>query len=396
VNVLFINTVDHGGGAARIASQIMKGLAASGHEVSMIVGEKRTTDERVGEIPKRFLARRLAYWLATDIDLWRSDWILETSEFREADVIHCHNLHGWYFKISTLEKMARRKPLVWTLHDEWATMPHGVSNSDGVIRNGFFERQDHSIYPAIAWNNARYLRWRKRKAYQDSAFHLVPVSKWHEDKLARTLLADKPRTLIRNGIDSNVFRPIDRDEARRSLGLPADKRIIAFVSEGGRHNVHKGWEYAQAVIERFRARDDVVFVCIGGQEGADRDEARLTFAPYADDDRLALYYSAADALLFSSLNENFPLVPLEAMACGVPVVSFDVGGVKEAVTHGSHGYIAKYRDSEDLANGVAHVLALSESERATMSGDARRAIEQSFTVDRMVADYLKLYESLVA
>jgi glycosyltransferase involved in cell wall biosynthesis len=394
MEVLLINTVDRGGGAARVASQIMEGLTAHGHKPHMFVGEKRSDDDRATEIPRRVLTHRFARLLATDIDLWRSDWILDTPQYKEADIVHCHNLHGGYFKISTLEKMARDKPLVWTLHDEWATMPHGVSNLDGIPRKGFYERKGHSTYPTFLWDNTRYLRWRKRRVYEHSRLHLVAVSSWHKNKLSRTLLANQPTILIYNGVDCSVFRPAPRDEARRTVGLPVKKKIVAFVSEGGRHNVHKGWPYAEAVIERFQARDEVCFVCIGGQPGIDQDEARLKFVPYADDNRLALYYAAADALLFSSLNENFPLVPLEAMACGLPVVTFDVGGVKESVAHKTCGYIARYGDPDDLASGVSYVLGLPENERAMMSAAARRTVAETFTADRMIAAYLKLYETL--
>jgi len=115
----------------------------------------------------------------------------------------------------------------------------------------------------------------------------------------------------------------------------------------------------------------------------------------ADTAELALYYSAADTLLFTSIAENFPLVVLEAMSCGLPIVSFDVGGVKEVVIHRENGYIVPYCDTEALAEGLSWVLKLSATEHATLGLQSSKKIAQSYDTAHMVQSYLDLYTNVI-
>ncbi|MBI2064475.1 MAG: glycosyltransferase [Candidatus Yanofskybacteria bacterium] len=115
----------------------------------------------------------------------------------------------------------------------------------------------------------------------------------------------------------------------------------------------------------------------------------------SDESLLAKYFSAADIFLFPSTADNCPLVVLEAMACGLPVVSFATGGIPELVDHQKTGYIARYKDADDLANGVAWMLARTPAEHANMRESAVIKIRSGFTLDHMVEQYLQLYESML-
>ena len=114
-----------------------------------------------------------------------------------------------------------------------------------------------------------------------------------------------------------------------------------------------------------------------------------------NESEVSMYYSAADVLLFTSIAENFPLVVLEAMSCGLPIVSFDTGGIKEAVIHKKNGYIAKYKDVQDVNDGLNFILKNSEEKRSRMSNINRERILHNFTVEDMVKKYLSLYQKIV-
>ena len=113
-----------------------------------------------------------------------------------------------------------------------------------------------------------------------------------------------------------------------------------------------------------------------------------------DEASVSVYYSASDILLLPSIAENFPLVILEAMSCGVPVVSFDVGGISEVVKQMESGYIARYKDSEDLANGV-NLFLMNDSLNQTASCLCRKIITEKFTLDKQVEKYLKVYQEVI-
>lgn len=414
MNILQINTIDTRGGASKVGYTLKRLFETEGHTTSLFVKIKYSKDKNVfiakwpnplsrllkkitGKDVGSFLANKIRPLLANDIDYFGSDQILKTKEFRDADIIHCHNLHGNYFKLSTLVKMSKLKPIVWTLHDMWAVTPHCAHAFDGKARDGFFECPNLDIYQKMSWHNESYLCAKKKKIYASSNFTLVTPCLWLKEKVAQSVLRNKPLKVIYNGIDSAVFKNADKKIARENLGLPQDKKIILFVSPVG-SNPQKGWEYVEAAMEQYKNRMDVLFLCVGtGEKTPDQEKRPYISVGFIDDEnKLAEYYTAADVFLFTSKVETFPLVVLEAMSCGLPVVSFNVGGVKEAVIHKETGYIAEYLKGSDLINGIDYVLSRSEAEYEKMSQLARDRVLKNFTESLMAKNYLNLYRELLA
>jgi hypothetical protein len=180
MNILQINTMDTGGGAAKICFTLKHNSEMLGHKTSMFVKLKYSKEPNIfianwpnplvkiiKKITKKdvgsFLANKIRPLLANDIDFFKTDKILDTQEFKDADIIHCHNLHGNYFKLETLVKMSRLKPIVWTLHDVWAITPYcGRIYSDDQS-DGFFKCQNFSDDDSgLLWNNESYLKKRKK------------------------------------------------------------------------------------------------------------------------------------------------------------------------------------------------------------------------------------------
>jgi glycosyltransferase involved in cell wall biosynthesis len=90
------------------------------------------------------------------------------------------------------------------------------------------------------------------------------------------------------------------------------------------------------------------------------------------------------------------LVILEAMSCGTPIVSFDVGGVKEALIHKQNGYIAKYKDVNDLLNGIKYIFGLEKSDLEKNSQNSIQRVKENFTLDIMTENYIKLYKQILS
>ena len=180
------------------------------------------------------------------------------------------------------------------------------------------------------------------------------------------------------------------------MGLPQNKKIILFVSPVG-SNPQKGWGYIETMMEQCKNNKDILFLCVGTGVKTPKQEkqAFISLAFIGNESKMAEYYAVADVFLFASKAETFPLVILEAMSCGLPVVSFDVGGVKEAVLHKETGYIANYLDASDLLNGIEHILSLNSSEYEKMSQLARRRVLENFTDTQMTKNYLDLYREVL-
>ena len=400
MNILQINTIDKKGGAAKVASSLKQELGKRGHTTSVFVGRKYSDENNIKLLNdvrsvSGKVRRKLAYWLANDIDIFSSDHILKTPEFKNADIVHCHNLHSNYFNLVTLEKMATIKPVVWTFHDMWPITAHCAHSFDGKLKkSGFFSCPSLDIYPPIAWHNEKYLENKKAKIYSNSNFHIVTPSKWLAEKIGQSILKNKPLSVIYNGIDTNIFKPLrsDLNKLRSDLGLPTDKKIILSVVKK-RDDPWKGWPFIVEIAEQFKDSKDIIFINIGRIAGDGSN--LLGIPPVSEEEILAKYYSAADILLYPSIADNCPLVVLEAMTCGLPVVSFNTGGIPELVEHKTNGYIAEYKNTNDLKVGIEYLLNLSSQEIEKMGKDSITKIKSSFTLDKMAGQYINLYRQLL-
>ena len=200
---------------------------------------------------------------------------------------------------------------------------------------------------------------------------------------------------IPNGIDTKVFHPRDRRAVRETLGLPQDKKIIMFAADAAAINPLKGYEYLQRAFRdpRLLWRSDLMFLGVGGT-AADTDEGfEARWEGRIDNARImAADYSAADVVVLPSLAENSPLTILEAMACGTPVIAFDVGGVSELVHNRQTGYLARYRDISDLAEGIWWLISSAPSEYEKLSHAGLAKVKNGHSLSVVADAFNSVYE----
>lgn len=393
MNILQITASDSGiGGASRIALDLHHGMKDKGHLSTIIAGTNLSSDSSILHIEKTFFQKGASWISASDVDFWNSDKILDFNEYKNADIIHLHNIHGYWFNLSTLKKICREKPVVWTLHDMWAVTPHCAHSPFLEPINGFYPCRSRKDYPNILWHNEKYLMRKKREAYESSDFTTVSPSEWLSQKVEKSVLKDKSIRVIPNGIDTSLYLPDDKRKSREKLNLPVHKKIVLFIAAGGIKNEFKGGKEVLKLANRYTNRDDILFVVIGETDKKYEEEYRnlVIYPQIGKKEELATFYNASDALLFPSYRENFPLVILEAMACDIPVVAYDVGGIKESLEHKITGYIARYRDQKDLAAGLEYVL------HTHFKSDTirKRSIER-FSLAKMIDRYEELYGDML-
>lgn len=397
MNILQINTTDAKGGAAKVAYRLKTGLEKLGHTTSMFVGQKYTNDDNIFILnnKKSFMQKvrkKLAYYLANDIDLFHSDKIIRTQAFKKADIIHCHNLHSYYFNLNTLKKISKLKPIIWTLHDMWPITPHCAHSFDGNLKNGFWQCPSLEIFPPIMWHNEKYLEKRKRGIYNKSDFTIVVPSLWLKSKVEQSLLGSKEVNLIYNGIDTNIFKPYPKEETRKKLGLPIDKKIVLSVVKRGQSNPWKGGNYINEAMSALKDNEDVIFICVGGEIENDQ----VINIPFINDEQLlAQYYSASDILFHPAIAETFGLTIAEGMACGLPIISFETGSIPELVENGSNGYLAEYKDVDDLILKLRMILSLPKEKLSEMELKSQDKVNKNFTLEMMVNNYINLYNKML-
>jgi glycosyltransferase involved in cell wall biosynthesis len=394
MNILQLSTLDNKGGAAMVAWGLMNGLEENGIKSNMIVRHKMSTSDKVMGLKFHPIRQRLGENLSDDVDFGHYAKILVSDFYKQADCVHCHNINGPFVNLNLLAKMSRAKLVVWTLHDMWAFTGHCSHSFDcEKYLTGCGGCPYLDTPPRLDRDTTAYLWWRKKNIYRNCNIQLVAPSEWLKKKLENSILADKPVELIYNGIDTTLFKPMDKDRLRKKLGLSLDKKIICFIANGGKDNFWKGGDIMGKALE-MNKDDNVVFLNIGGRESG-RENGVINTGYIKDKNILAQYYAASDVFLFSSIAENFPLVTLEAMACGLPVVSCDVGGVKEVLDHHKNGYLAKYKDAVDLGAGLGKILRLSPDELEEISKRNSGKIDKEYSLKLMVENYRKLYERLL-
>lgn len=408
--LVMINTTDTAGGAARISQALSQSLRSEGWQVDMLVDQQFSADSHVHLLNSSSSSRLLprvagknlrSFFLDYRSRIFSNDQIwgvgeelLENPLIKQADIIHCHNLHGNYFKLKTLINLSRRKPIVWTLHDMWpltARCAHSLDCrkfSPGCRRCPYL-----NTYQPIFWDNTPSLWSSKQRIYSQSRLNVVSPSPWMTANIKKSLLSGQPLTEILNGVDDSVFTPQNQRQVRRRLNLPLDKKIIAFIAQGGPHNPFKGWQYFTQLVSAYKDNSDVIFLVIGSSSAV--PSAAIISLPYQTDPHtLAAYYAASDLLVFPSVAESFGLVVVEAMFTGTPVVAFPVGIVPQVISHHSTGYIAKQNNTQSLLDGVNYCLA----HQSTLSANLKRSrhhLQETYSQKSMTASYLDLYRSLV-
>lgn len=413
MRVLIVNTSDRSGGAAVAANRLMMALNNHGVKVKMLVRDKISDSLTIVALPKspllhwNFLWERFVIYCRLhfsrkhlfEIDLANtgSD-ITRLPEFQEADVIHLHWINQGMLSLGTIRKILRSgKPVVWTMHDIWPAT--GLCHVTLGCR--YFTSVCHQcrLLPGGGSDNDLSTSvWRKKERMLDGeSIFFVACSRWLAGEAkASGLLKGQKITSIPNPIDTHVYKPGDRMEARRRLGLKEDRQYILFASQRAT-NENKGMDYLIEACRQLHDLPQVTVLILGGHAEEVSPQLSLDAVPlgYVNDERrIVEIYQAADVFVLPSLSENLPNTIMEAMACGLPCVGFRVGGIPEEIDHKRNGYVAEYRNACDLANGIRWVLTSAKSDE--LSRDCVRKVTQNYSQQSVALRYIDVYEQAMA
>jgi glycosyltransferase involved in cell wall biosynthesis len=238
---------------------------------------------------------------------------------------------------------------------------------------------------------------RKADSYKKHRIEIVSPSKWLASEAKRSsLLGDQPVTIIPNGLDTSVFAPRDRMEARKALGLPADR---VFILAGGHHlqDERKGFHYLVSAARKMRTNQPITFLLLGKGDLAALNGLPLPYKclGFIQEDReLACAYAAADFCVIPSCYDNLPNMAVEAMACGIPVVAFKTGGLADIVHHGKTGLLAEWKKGNSLAAQMLWLLDHPDECRR-MGESARKLVEQEHTLEIQARRFAELYQAAI-
>lgn len=395
-----------GGGASRIAEDLVAGLNEQGHTAVHWVswtkkGYGPTRRRLYGEVWQRKFyrwARGVKKWFAPDLIPFELPNLYLQNIPENFDVIHFHDLSSAASPL-TVQWFAKRMPTVWTFHD-------CAGFTGGCIYPLACERYrhccgkcpQHGQWPLDSrFDYSRLKRRVHHRVLHNEKINITVPSQWMADyAMSSESLKVRPQ-VIANGINTDIFKPpADKNNLRRDLGLPQGRKIVLLVS-ARLDNPYKGIDHAFRALSQVR--DLNPFVLMVGEDstnlgiekhlqGLDIYSTGLIGNPA----ELAAYMGAADLMLFSSLADNQPLVVLESLACGLPVVGYATGGAAEIVEEGKCGILVSTGDEKALATAL-HV-ALSEDELRTYAWNATNFLHQKFTRENMIKNYTHYYKKV--
>lgn len=418
MRVLIVNTSENTGGAAVAANRLKEALNNNGIKAKMLVRDKESDDITVAQLNKSwhqkwdFLWERFVIYMRLHfkrdnlflIDIANAGTdITKTREFKEADVIHLSWINQGMLSLKGIRKILEsHKPVVWTMHDLWpaSSICHYARN----CRN--YEKQcgNCPLLPGNGSSNDLSARiWRKkRKILERNSILFVTCSRWLADKAKKSgLLSGQKVISIPNPIDSRAFTKENREEARLYAGLPEGKKLILFVSQRVTDK-RKGMDYFITAINKMveahpEMKDNCGIAILGGKAEELADKLPLPSYPLgyvSEEKKIASIYNSVYLFVLPSLEDNLPNTIMEAMACGVPCVGFNTGGIPEMIDHLKNGYVAEHKSSDDLARGIHWVL--SEADHQSLSNEAMKKVNQCYSQYAVAMKYIEAYNQAMA
>jgi glycosyltransferase involved in cell wall biosynthesis len=367
-----------------------------------MVGHSDNETSAITSVPRdwrtKWLHRLLPLTGLNYLEYLGSYKIPKSDFYQQADIINFHNLHRDYFSYLSLPSITSQKPAVWTLHDMWSFTGHCAYSFDcHRWQFGCGKCPYLGIYPAIRRDGTKW-EWRlKDRAYSRSNITIVVPSKWLEDQANKSMFAEYfSIRRIPHGIDTDIFQPMDKDLCRSILDIPKDKVVLLFAAMN-LMDYRKGGDLMLEIVQGLpKSLQSRLVMLVMGEKGetlSEQLDINIYPVGYVEEDKLkALLYNAADLFLFPTRADIWSLVVQEAMACGIPSISFNVGGVPDLVRHKVTGFLAEREDVNSFRDAIIQSIE-DKSKYQEMSAACRMTAVNEYKLDLQVARYLSLYNT---
>lgn len=414
MKVLHVNFYDISGGAAIAANRLHNELRNKGIDSRCFVRKKITTDNyiyspqgtitdirnklniQIEQMVKRVIANKKIESLSIG---FLPDTNLKYIKKNNPDLVHLHWINGGFLNIATIAKI--NKLLIWTFHDMWPACgtEHYLENSYRY-KEGF--QQDIVQHKYSIFDINRFIYKKKIKHWKNiKNLVIVCPSKWLSNKIKESFVfKDKRIETIYNGIDLDFFKPLNKSSIRKSLKLSVNKKIILFGIANNVNNVRKGSDFLLEIFKILSTiynPQNIEILIFGGYN------KKINISGYdviylgnlANPEELVKYYALSDIFLLPSREDNLPNTAIESIACGTPVIGFDVGGVSEIISHGYNGYLIEPFNTNAFALSIKKILEMDNKEYLNLSKNSRSTAKDKFDIKIMANKYVQLYHEII-
>ena len=408
MKVVHISSIDTGG-AGIAAMRIHHALLEMGVDSSMLVRTKYTDDPTVIQAtpninlynpPKNPLLRKVDKVLRrrghrlTQVEcyqhemdrldhLYAASYTSPVSNYdlashplvQEADIVHLHWIENFVDYPTFFKRV--NKPIVWTFHDE------------GIALGGFhYSDEATRLKEPFAEIESQFVKIKKDALIPNLNIHMVALSKQMEDFYHKSgIQSNYPISIIHNGILSDDFQFLDKHYCRKALGIPIDKTVICFCAS----DLHEGRKGLDALVKALEqlSHPNITLLCVGKGHLPKSSVEIIGTGSICNPRLLSIAYSASDLFAMPSYEESFGQTPLEAMACGCPVVAFPCGIIPELITD-NNGIRCPDFTVESLAAGIHKALATHYAREAI-----REDVIERFNISKIAGQYIDLYKQVM-
>lgn len=397
MKVLQINTVCGTGSTGRIATDIHRILIDEGHESYIAYGRdlpKNCNNAiRIGSKMDNY-----THALKTRIfDKHGFGSVKATHRFIEKvkeidpDIIHLHNIHGYYINIEVLFNYLKEanKPVVWTLHDCWSFTGH-CAYFDYVgcekWKTGCFKCPEKKSYPrSIIMDNSKNNYLDKKRIFTGvKNITIVTPSQWLANLVKQSILNEYNVKVINNGIDLNIFKPsINNFKNRYNL---SDKFIILGIASVWERR--KGLKYFIELSEKLKDDEGIILVGLSDKQLKEIPNKIVGILCTNNIEELVDIYSSADVFINPTLEDNFPTTNLEALGCGTPVVTFNTGGSAESIDEKT-GLVINDKCVDSMYESIQKI----KKDKVFNSKECRSRAENFYDKKNKFIEYLELYKN---
>jgi glycosyltransferase involved in cell wall biosynthesis len=399
--LLQINTVVNSGSTGRIAGDIGQIAMANGWKSYIAFGRNERPSQsqliKIGtdwDIKMHGLQTRLfdRHGLCSKS---ATQAFMKQIEAIKPDVIHLHNIHGYYLNIEVLFNFLRisKIPVVWTLHDCWPFTGHcAYFDFVGCVK---WQTQCNNCpqtrtYPASFFidRSKQNFQFKKELFTGVQNLTLVPVSQWLANLLGQSFLKDYPVRIINNGIDTGIFRPVSAQNIRNKFDLHSKFVLLGVANIW---EVRKGLRDFIELSEKLDTNYQIILVGLSKNQIKNLPDKIIGIEKTDSVSELAGLYAASDVFVNPTWEDNFPTTNLESMACGTPVITYNTGGSPEAVDNET-GIVVEKGNINELHDAV---LKIQKNGKTHYSAACKERAKHFYNKKDRFQDYIDLYENVI-
>lgn len=392
MKILHVNVTYQFGSTGRLVEDIHQKLMTDGHMSHVIYGRHfHLKNQTVTQASNRF--SHLLHGLKTRLldrhgfgSYFQTKKLFKKIKVQSFDVIHLHNLHGYYIHIKELFKVLKKanKPVIWTLHDSWAYTGHCFGYQEVSCmkwKTGCHTCPQKHMYPKSILLDQSKKNYHDKKEIFTSLNHLTLVtpSSYLLSELKSSFLKDIPSRLILNGIDLSSFKT-------KSSFTNHPINILGVAS------IWESYKGLNDFIKLSQALDKEHYqiTLVGRLPKHILLPKEINHIPFVSSkEELNQIYQNASIYLHLASEDNLPTTAIEAIAAGTPVVAYDVGGIKDII-QSSQGIIVKSKDLHAVTDAIFHIISNQEVyQPKIVSKDITKFDRYS-----MIQKYIELYHEV--